>query len=76
MRTRGLPENRIRELREEAGLKLYDISAKFRVHPATVYRWETGDSEVPDARKFDLAELFGVTPAYVMGWDDDLPEAA
>ena len=61
---------RLAELREEAGFKPYDISAKLRVHPQTVSRWESGGT-IPDSRKFDLANLFGVSIAYLMGWDDD-----
>ena len=67
---RTLPANRLRELRQNHGLKLYDISARFRVEPSTVNRWETGRSAVPDASKLDLADLYGVTVAYLMGWPE------
>lgn len=67
-----LPGNRLRELREARGLKLYDISAAIRVDPATVSRWERGVSEVPDLAKFQLAEFFGVSVTYLMGWPDEV----
>lgn len=71
---RELPENRLRELREAHALKLYDISARLRVDPSTVWRWEAG-GPVPDAAKLELADLYDVTPAYLMGWDSE-PAAA
>lgn len=64
------PENRLRELREARELERYDISARFRVDPATVSRWERGISTIPDAVKLELADFYGVTPAYLMGWPE------
>jgi transcriptional regulator with XRE-family HTH domain len=75
MQVQALP-NRLRELREAHGLKLYDISVNVRVDPATISRWETGKSQIPDDAKAQLAEMFGVTRAYLMGWDEDAPEAS
>lgn len=66
--------NRLRELREARGLKLYDISAAIRVDPGTVSRWERGISPIPDEAKLQLAEFFDVTRPYLMGWDE--PAAA
>jgi transcriptional regulator with XRE-family HTH domain len=63
-----LPANRLRELREARDLKLYDLAARFRVDPSTVYRWET--VRVPDEAKLQLAEFYGVTVAYLMGWPE------
>lgn len=64
------PQNRLKELRDQQDLKLYDISALVRVDPATVHRWETGDTRtVPDDAKFAMAKLYGVSVEYLMGWD-------
>jgi transcriptional regulator with XRE-family HTH domain len=71
---RELPENRLRELREAKDLKLYDIAAFVRADPSTVWRWENNGS-VPDSVKLALAEFYGVTPAYLMGWDEAPPSA-
>lgn len=69
-------------LRDQAGLKRYDISAKFRVDPTTVHRWETGASPIPDDVKLDLADLLSdllgesISVAYLMGWSGEhRPEA-
>lgn len=35
----------------------------------TLYRWETGRQPIPDEDKHSLAELFGVTVAWMMGWE-------
>lgn len=62
-----LPENRLRQLREQRGLKRYELAALIQVDPSTVYRWETG--RVPDEAKLLLAAFYDVTPEYLMGWD-------
>ena len=65
-----LPANRLRELREAAGLKHYDIAARFRVDPSTVYRWERGASPIPDEIKLALATMFEVPASHLMGWEE------
>ena len=61
--------NRLRELRESRDLKPHDLAVKLRVDPSTVYRWErTGI--VPDEVKFELADFYGVTVTYLMGWPE------
>lgn len=62
--------NRLRELREAAGLKPYDVAAKLRVNQSTVSRWERGGT-IPDDHKQALADLFDVTRSYLMRWDED-----
>lgn len=65
------PSNRLRELRRDRDLKLYDISVVVRVDPATVHKWETGKvTTIPDDAKFAMAEMFGVSVSYLMGWDE------
>lgn len=71
-----LPPNRLRELRNRAGLKLYDISALLRRDPATVHRYEIGETPLPDELKLALAKHYGVTVEYLMGWDVANGEAA
>lgn len=60
--------NRLAELLEEKGLKAYDISARFRVDPSTVWRWAAGKSTIPDLIKPELAEMLDVTVSDLMGW--------
>lgn len=64
------PPNRLRELRLASGLKIYDVAARIRRTTATIEHWERGETTVPDRMKFALAELYEVTPSYLMGWDE------
>lgn len=61
--------NRIRELREAAGLTQVDIAYHLRCNQSTVHRWEAGLGEIPDVRKLALARLFGVSVDWLMGWE-------
>ena len=73
----GNAKNRLRELREKRSLKLYDIAALIRRDPATISRWENGETAtIPDDIKLKLAEYYGVSPAYLMGWENDSKAAA
>jgi hypothetical protein len=38
---------------------------------AMVGRYARGDSPIPDDIKATLAEFFGVSRAYLMGWEND-----
>lgn len=71
MQTKARATNRLRELRKAADTKLYEVAAVVRADTSTIHRWETGQSPIPDESKAQLAELFGVTRAYLMGWDED-----
>lgn len=67
----GLP-NILRKRRKELGLTLAEIADKMGVSEATVQRWESGNiKNIPQGRIPKLAELLCVTPAYLMGWEDE-----
>jgi transcriptional regulator with XRE-family HTH domain len=67
--------NRLKALREARGLRLVHVGAHINRDQATVYRYETGTTRIPDDIKAELACLFGVSRAYLMGWDEpDRPE--
>jgi transcriptional regulator with XRE-family HTH domain len=61
--------NRLRELREQRGLTRREIAIRLDVTESTIVRWERLERRIPDERKLELAELLGVTPAQLMGWD-------
>lgn len=62
---------RMRYRRKEIGLSAEKVAEKLGVSPATIYRYEKGDIEkVPVDSLTDLAKILQVTPAYLMGWDD------
>lgn len=69
--------NRLGELRRTRNLRLIDVAVAADRDTSAVWRYEQGQTPIPDDVKGRLAEFFGVTRAYLMGWDDDpvRPEA-
>jgi transcriptional regulator with XRE-family HTH domain len=65
-----LPANRIARLRKAQGLTTTELAALCGVHLNTVLRWESGANGVKDKQKARLAELFGVSISYLMGWPE------
>lgn len=68
MHTQAAP-NRLAQLRKERGLKLVEVAAHVNKDQSVVYRYERGTVQIPDDVKGELAEFFGVSRAYLMGWD-------
>ena len=67
--------DRIKEARQRLGYSAEQVAAFLGVSPATVYRYENGDiSKLPSKFIKPLADYLCVTPSYLMGWSDDLPE--
>lgn len=65
---------KIKELRQAAGMSAEQIAGFLHVSPATVYRYENGDiSKMPAKFIKPLAEYLHTTPADLMGWDDAPP---
>ena len=66
---------KIRELRQAKGLTLEQIADVVGVGKSTVRKWETG--MIANMRRDKIASLakaLGVTPGYLMGWEDaDIP---
>lgn len=68
MQAQGAP-NRLSELRKERGVRNVTLASAVGVDQTTYWRWETGRSPIPDEHKLTLAAFYGVTPAYLMGWE-------
>lgn len=66
---RRVRRNRIEELRISRGLLRSQVAGALLVDQSTVYRWEH-QANVPDDKKFALAELLGVDVPFLMGWTD------
>ena len=63
---------RLRELRTEKKMSLNQVAEKIGVGRANIYKYEHGIiTNVPPDRVHALANLFGVTRPYLMGWTDD-----
>lgn len=64
--------NILRKRRKELGLTLAEIADKMDVSEATVQRWESGNiKNMRQERISRLAEVLHVTPAYLMGWEEE-----
>lgn len=69
------PDNRIEELRLEAGVARVELAALCEVGEMTIRRWERNESEVSDEQKFRLAAYLSrklaraITVEHLMGWD-------
>lgn len=63
--------DRIRQLRELNKMTLKEISARLGVTEATAQRYEAknGIKNIPYEIVEKYAQIFGVSPAYIMGWE-------
>lgn len=63
---------RLHDLRLQNGMSMNDIAEYIGVQRATVYKYEHGFiTNIPPDKVHKLANLFGVTRPYMMGWTDD-----
>lgn len=66
---------KIKTLREERGMTLEQLGDRVGVGKSTVRKWETGIIANMRRDKIALlADALHVTPAYLMGWEDDSGE--
>ena len=67
--------DRIRIRRNELGLSVDDLASKLGKNRATVYRYESNEIEnFPVSVINSLATALDVSPAYLMGWKNDLDD--
>jgi len=62
--------NRLRELRDEAGVTRLALALDPPTTERTIAPWEAGDVTIPDEREVELARYFGVTVAELIEWGD------
>lgn len=63
---------RLRELRTLAGLTLDEAGKRIGASKQTLYKYETGIiTNIPLDKIEELAKLYHVSPAEIMGWSDD-----
>lgn len=63
--------SRIKALREARGLTLEQVGSFVGVNKATIQRYEIGNIDIKRNVAIKLAECFGTSPSYIMGWTDD-----
>ena len=62
---------RIFQLRTAAGMTQKELGQRCRVQPQTIYKYEKGlVSDIPRATVDVIARVFGVTSAYILGYED------
>lgn len=63
---------RIRDRRKQLGLSAEYIAERLDCSPATMYRYENGYIEkMPIDSILPIAKILMVSPAYLMGWEDE-----
>lgn len=69
----GNPVNRIKELRNAAGLTLQQLSDATggEIKPSRIANWEAGTRQIKVAQAEILARVLNVSPAYLMGLAPD-----
>ena len=63
--------NRLKELRKEKGDNQSAIASLLGVNVKTVSRWEKGENEIKLAQANMLANHFGVSVEYLLGYRND-----
>lgn len=65
--------DRIKQKRTEAGLSVDELAYKLGKNRATVYRYENGEIEnLPTTILEPIARVLNTTPAYLLGFEDNL----
>lgn len=61
----------LRGLRNQAGLTLDEVGEKIGVSKQTLYKYESNIvTNIPSDKIEALANLYQVSPAYIMGWNE------
>lgn len=69
--------NRLKELRKEKKLSQKEIAKEMSISEKTLSRWENGESQIKPEKAQQLADYFGVSVGYLLGYEDDnISEAA
>lgn len=67
---------RIKKLRKEKGISQIDLAIMIGESKQTLYKYETGKiTNIPSDKIELIAEALGCSPAYLMGWTDNVTEA-
>ena len=67
--------DRIKEQRELNGLSQVELAEKIDVSKQTLYKYENNIiTNIPSNKIECVAKVFGVSPAFLMGWDNNLTD--
>ncbi|HFU3705986.1 TPA: helix-turn-helix domain-containing protein [Streptococcus suis] len=63
--------NRLKELRQEKKLSQKELADYLGINEKTISRWEKGDSTIKSDKAQALADHFGVSVGYLLGFTED-----
>ena len=63
--------NRLKELRQEKKLSQQELAKNSGVHYRTLQNWENGESQIKAEKAQELAEYFGVSVGYLLGYEPE-----
>ncbi|WP_228062368.1 MULTISPECIES: helix-turn-helix transcriptional regulator [unclassified Streptococcus] len=63
--------NRLKELRTKKKLTQKELAKEIGVHYRTLQNWETNESQIKPDKAQTLADYFGVTAGYLLGYSND-----
>lgn len=65
--------DRIRKQREFAGISQTELAEKIKISKQTLYKYEMNIiTNIPSDKIEDIGKVLNVSPAYLMGWVDNL----
>ena len=62
--------NRLKELRQKKKLSQKELAENIRVHYRTLQNWENRESQIKPEKAQQLADYFGVSVGYLLGYSD------
>lgn len=64
--------NRLKELRKSKKLTQIELADKIEIPYRTIQRWENGKTQIKPDKAQKLADYFGVSVGYLLGFTDDI----
>jgi transcriptional regulator with XRE-family HTH domain len=63
---------KLQELRASKGISQKDLAERLKVGQTIISYYEKGEREIKATTVAELADIFGVTPNYLMGYEDKI----
>lgn len=63
--------NRLKQLRKEKGLTQQEVADEIGVTKRTYIYWENGENQIKANRADELADYFGVSVGYLLGYEPE-----
>ena len=63
--------SRLKELRQERKLTQQELAKQIGVSKLTILNWEKGEHQIKSEKAQQLADIFGVSVGYLLGFNND-----